>query len=55
MFEPKREEVAGYWRRLHNEGLHNLYGSSNIITSDQIKKNEMSGACSTHGREMKKY
>jgi hypothetical protein len=24
MFGPKREEVAGGWRRLHNEELHNL-------------------------------
>jgi hypothetical protein len=30
-FEPKREEVEGGWRRLHNEGLHNLYASPNII------------------------
>jgi len=28
---PKREEVAGSWRRLHNEKLYNLYASSNII------------------------
>jgi hypothetical protein len=27
IFGPKREEVAGGWRRLHNEGLHNLYAS----------------------------
>jgi hypothetical protein len=26
----KREEVAGGWRRLHNEELHNLYTSQNI-------------------------
>jgi hypothetical protein len=23
IFVPKREEVAGGWRRLHNEELHN--------------------------------
>jgi hypothetical protein len=28
---PKREEVTGDWRRLHNEELHNLYPSRNII------------------------
>jgi hypothetical protein len=27
IFGPKREERAGYWRRLHNEELHNLYTS----------------------------
>jgi hypothetical protein len=31
IFGPKREEVAGGWRRLHNEELHNLYASFNII------------------------
>jgi hypothetical protein len=25
IFGPKREEVAGGWRRLHNEELRNLY------------------------------
>jgi hypothetical protein len=31
IFGPKREEVAGDWRRLHNEELHNLYIPRNII------------------------
>jgi hypothetical protein len=31
IFGPKREEVAGGWRRLHNEEFHNLYSSRNII------------------------
>jgi hypothetical protein len=31
IFVPKREETAGGWRRLHNEELHNLYASPNII------------------------
>jgi hypothetical protein len=30
-FGPKREEVAGTWRRLHNVELRNLYTSLNII------------------------
>jgi hypothetical protein len=32
IFGPKRDKVAGDWRRLHNEELHNLYTSSNVIT-----------------------
>jgi hypothetical protein len=32
IFGPKREEVAGGCGRLHNEELHNLYTSPNIIT-----------------------
>jgi hypothetical protein len=27
---PKRDEVAGGWRRLHNEEFHSLYTSPNI-------------------------
>jgi hypothetical protein len=29
--ELKRQEVAGGWRRLHNEELHNLYTSPDVI------------------------
>jgi hypothetical protein len=31
IFGPKREELAGGWRRLVNEELHNLYASPYII------------------------
>jgi hypothetical protein len=31
IFGPKREEVAGGWRRLHNEELHKLYHLPNTI------------------------
>jgi hypothetical protein len=27
---PKRDEVTGEWRKLHNEELHDLYFSPNI-------------------------
>jgi hypothetical protein len=30
-FGPKRDEVMGDWRKLHNEELHNLYSSPNIV------------------------
>jgi hypothetical protein len=31
IFEPKRDEMIGGWRKLHNEKLHNLYASPNIM------------------------
>jgi hypothetical protein len=31
IFGPKRYDVKGVWRKLHNEELHNLYSSPNII------------------------
>jgi hypothetical protein len=31
MFGPKRDEVTGEWRRLHNEELNDLYSSPNVI------------------------
>jgi hypothetical protein len=49
IFGPKREEVAGGWRRLHKEELHNFYASTNF-GGDQMKDGEMGRECSTHGR-----
>jgi hypothetical protein len=31
IFGLKRDAVTGNWRKLHNEQLHNLYSSANII------------------------
>jgi hypothetical protein len=39
MFGPKRDEVTGEWRKLHNRELHNLYSSPDIIR--QIKSKRM--------------
>jgi hypothetical protein len=44
IFGPKRDEVTGGWRKLHNEELHGLYSSP-----DQSKEDEMGGACGAHG------
>jgi hypothetical protein len=31
IFGPKRDEVRGEWRKLHNEELHDLYPSPTIV------------------------
>ena len=31
IFGPRRNEVTGDWRRLHNEELNDLYSSANIV------------------------
>jgi hypothetical protein len=38
IFGHRREEVARGWRRLHNEELHNLYASPNIIRLIESRK-----------------
>jgi hypothetical protein len=39
IFGPRRDEVIGVWRKLHNEELHILYSSPSIIR--QIKSRRM--------------
>ena len=39
VFGPKRDEVTGEWRKLHNEELNNLYSSPNA--GGKIETNEM--------------
>jgi hypothetical protein len=46
---PKRVEVTGKWRKIHNVELSDVYSSPNIIWL--IKKNEMGRACGTFGRQ----
>jgi hypothetical protein len=42
IFGPKRDEVTGEWRKLHNEELRDLYSSPSIIRI--IKSRRMSWA-----------
>jgi hypothetical protein len=43
IFGPKRDEVMGDWRTLHNEELHNLYSSPNIIRMIKSRRMRWAG------------
>jgi hypothetical protein len=38
IFRPKWVEVAGGWRRVHNEEHHNLYTSPNVVMVIKLRK-----------------
>jgi hypothetical protein len=43
IFEPKRDEIRGEWRKIHNEELNNLHSPLNIIrviTSRRMRREE---------------
>jgi hypothetical protein len=43
IFGPKREEMVGGWRRLHNEGLHDLCTSANAIRVIKSRRMKWTG------------
>jgi hypothetical protein len=43
IFGPKRNEVTGEWRKLHNEELHILYSSPNIIRQIKLRRIRWAG------------
>jgi hypothetical protein len=43
IFGPKRDEVTGGWRKLHNEELHNLYSSPSIVTMIKSRRMRWAG------------
>jgi hypothetical protein len=46
IFGPKSGEVTGGWRKLHNEDVHNLYSSPNIVRI--IKSRRLNGRGMQH-------
>jgi hypothetical protein len=43
IFGPKRDEVTGGWRKLHNEELHNLYSSPSITRMFKSRRMRWAG------------
>jgi hypothetical protein len=50
LFELKRDEVIGGWRKLHNEELHNLNFSPSIIRMMKSRSMRWAGNVATMGR-----
>jgi hypothetical protein len=48
---PKRDEVTGDWRKLHNEELHNLYSSPNIIKMIKSRRMRWAGYVARMGEK----
>jgi hypothetical protein len=55
IFGPKRDEVTGEWRKLHNEELHNLYSSPDIIRQVMSRRMRWAGHAASMGEERKVY
>jgi hypothetical protein len=43
IFGPRRDEVTGDWRRLHNEELNDLYCSPNIVRVIKSRRKRWAG------------
>jgi hypothetical protein len=55
IFGPKRDEVTGEWRRLHNEELNNLYSSPNIIRVIKSRRMRWAGHVARRGENRGAY
>jgi hypothetical protein len=52
---PRRDEVTGDWRKLHNEELHNLYSSPNIIRMIKSRRVRGTGHVARMGEKRDAY
>jgi hypothetical protein len=54
IFGPKRDEVTGEWRKLHNEELRDLYSSPSIIRIIKWRRMRWAGHVARMGDKMGK-
>jgi hypothetical protein len=50
IFGPKRDEVTGEWRKLHNEELRDLYSSPSTIRIIKSRRMRLTGHVARMGR-----
>jgi hypothetical protein len=55
IFGPKRDEVSGEWRKLHNAELRDLYSSPSIIGMIKSKRMRWTGHVARMGEKRNAY
>jgi len=55
IFGPKRGEVTGEWRKLHNEELNDLYSSPNIVRVIKSRRMRLAGHVARTGERRGVY
>jgi hypothetical protein len=55
IFGPKRDEVTGEWRKLHNEELRDLYSSPSIIRIIKSRRMRWAGHVARMGEKWNAY
>jgi len=55
IFGPRRDDVTGEWRRLHNEELNDLYSSPNIVLVIKSRRMRWAGHVACMGDERGVY
>jgi hypothetical protein len=55
IFGPKRDEVTGEWRKLHNQELHDLYSSPCIIRIIKARRMRWAGHVERMGDKRNAY
>jgi len=55
IFGPRRDEITGEWRRLHNEELNDLYSSPNIVQVIKSTRMRWAGHVARMGGETGVY
>jgi hypothetical protein len=55
IFGPKREELTGEWRKLHNKELHDLYSSPSLIRIIKSRRMRLAGHVARMGEKRSTY
>jgi hypothetical protein len=54
IFGPRRDEVTGEWKKLHNEELHEVYSSPTIVQMIKCRRMRWVGYVAQMGRGVKR-